>query len=72
MLSICTPSAESQVYSAPNGGSDAGNCKSGDALKALLERYFDRCFLFSMNDEAVHPGFHPMAHYLFAICTGAK
>ena len=72
VLIIGTPSAESQVYSAPNGGSDAGNCKSGDALKALLERYFDRCFMFSMNDEAVHPGFHPMAHYLFAICTGAK
>jgi hypothetical protein len=72
VLIIGTPSAESQVYSAPNADSDAGNCKSGDALKALLERYFDRCFLFSMNDEAVHPGFHPMAHYLFAICTGAK
>jgi hypothetical protein len=24
--------------------------------------------MFSMNDEVVHTGFHPMAHYLFALC----
>lgn len=71
VLMIGTPSAESQIHASLNAG-DAHNCKSGSELKALLERYFDRCFLFSMNDEVVHTGFHPMAHYLFAICTGAK
>jgi len=25
-----------------------------------------------MNDEVVHTGFHPMAHYLFAIGVGKK
>jgi hypothetical protein len=25
-----------------------------------------------MNDEVVHTGFHPLAQYLFAICTGAR
>jgi hypothetical protein len=24
--------------------------------------------MFSMNDEVVHTGFSPMAHYLFALC----
>jgi hypothetical protein len=72
VLIIGTASAEAQVYSSLQ--SDAGplNCKSGLELKALLERYFDRAFIFSMNDEVVHPGFHPLAHYLFAICTGPK
>jgi len=26
--------------------------------------------VFSMNDEVVHTGFHPMAHYLMALACG--
>ena len=29
-------------------------------------------FMFSMNDEVVHTGYHKMAHYLFGLCTGKK
>jgi hypothetical protein len=72
VLIIGTPSAESQVHATLRGGAGQLNCKSGVELKALLERYFTRVFLFSMNDEVVHTGFHPMAHYLFVICTGAR
>ena len=43
------------------------NCKSGDALKRTLERYFHTVFVFSMNDEVVHTGFYPMAHYLLGV-----
>jgi hypothetical protein len=25
-----------------------------------------------MNDETVHTGFYPMAHYLIALCCGKK
>jgi hypothetical protein len=25
-----------------------------------------------MNDEVVHTGFYPMAHYLIAVCCGKK
>jgi len=25
-----------------------------------------------MNDEVVHTGYYPMAHYLFALCVGRK
>jgi hypothetical protein len=28
--------------------------------------------MFSMNDEVVHTGFQPMAHYLFAIGAGTR
>jgi len=72
VLIIGTPSAESQVHASLGDGTLPVNCKSGDELKALLERYFTRVFLFSMNDEMVHAGSHPMAHYLFVICTGPK
>ena len=41
----------------------------GSELKSLLEQYFHSVFLFSMNDEVVHTGFYPMAHYLLAICS---
>jgi hypothetical protein len=37
-----------------------------------MERYFHAVFLFSMNDEVVHTGFAPMAHYLIAVCTGKR
>lgn len=48
------------------------NLKSADTLKALLSPFFANVFIFSMNDEVVHTGFYPMAHYLFALCTGKK
>src|SRR5262249_47894355 len=38
----------------------------------LLEKYFAHVFIFSMNDEVVHTGFSPMAHYLFALCSVPK
>jgi hypothetical protein len=41
-------------------------------LKNVLERFFTNVFLFSMNDEVVHTGFSPMAHYLFCLCVGVR
>ena len=35
-------------------------------LKRLMVRYFHDVFIFSMNDEVVHTGYHKMAHYLLA------
>jgi 2-polyprenyl-3-methyl-5-hydroxy-6-metoxy-1,4-benzoquinol methylase len=72
VLIIGTPSIESQLYASPPSKAGHVNCKSGKELKVLLERYFTRVFIFSMNDEVVHTGFYPMAHYLFAICSGAR
>jgi hypothetical protein len=37
-----------------------------------MQRYFKHVFMFSMNDEVVHTGFFPMAHYLFALCAEPK
>jgi hypothetical protein len=72
VLIIGTPSIESQAYASPPSKAGHINCKSGPQLKALLQNYFGEVFLFSMNDEVVHTGFSPMAHYLFALCAAPK
>jgi methyltransferase family protein len=72
LLIVGTPSLESQPYASPPSKAGHINCKSGKELKALLERYFSHVFIFSMNDEVVHTGFAPMAHYLFALCAHPK
>jgi 2-polyprenyl-3-methyl-5-hydroxy-6-metoxy-1,4-benzoquinol methylase len=61
------PSLESQSYASPQSKAGHVNCKSGDDFKATLERYFNTVFVFSMNDEVVHTGFYPMAHYLLGV-----
>ena len=48
------------------------NLKNGKTIKELFDRYFYNTFVFSMNDEVMHTGFYPMAHYLFAIGVGKK
>jgi SAM-dependent methyltransferase len=70
VLILGSPSLESQAYASPPSKQGHINCKSGKALQALVGRFFHNVFLFSMNDEVVHTGFAPMAHYLIAIgCT---
>jgi 2-polyprenyl-3-methyl-5-hydroxy-6-metoxy-1,4-benzoquinol methylase len=66
------PSIQSQQYASKPSRATHVNCKSGDALKNVLERFFKNVFLFSMNDEVVHTGFSPMAHYLFCLCVGIR
>jgi 2-polyprenyl-3-methyl-5-hydroxy-6-metoxy-1,4-benzoquinol methylase len=72
VLIIGTPSLESQNHASPQSKVGHVNCKSGAEFKAFMERYFHNVFLFSMNDEVVHTGFYPMAHYLIAVCCGKK
>ena len=64
------PSLESQAHASEWSKQGHVNCKSGKDLKATLLRYYRNVFMFSMNDEVVHTGFQPMAHYLFALCAG--
>ncbi|MBG04578.1 MAG: SAM-dependent methyltransferase [Rhodospirillaceae bacterium] len=66
------PSLESQVYASKQSKAGHVNCKTGEQLKSDLERKFHNVFVFSMNDEVIHTGFYPMAHYLFAVCCGVR
>ncbi len=72
VLIIGTPSLQSQVYASPQSKEGHINCKDHKELKQLLGKYFYNVFLFSMNDEVVHTGYYPLAHYLLALCVGKK
>jgi 2-polyprenyl-3-methyl-5-hydroxy-6-metoxy-1,4-benzoquinol methylase len=65
------PSLESQAYASPNSKAGHVNCKSMPDFKQMMARYFHNVFMFSMNDEVIHTGYHRMAHYLVALgCEG--
>jgi cyclopropane fatty-acyl-phospholipid synthase-like methyltransferase len=69
---IGIPSLESQPYASPQSKAGHINCKSATDLRKLMERFFHNVFMFSMNDEVVHTGYHKMAHYLIAIGAGKR
>ncbi len=71
-LILGMPSLESQDYASPISKAGHVNCKSMPDFKALMQRYFTFVFMFSMNDEVVHTGYHKLAHYLFALCCGKR
>jgi SAM-dependent methyltransferase len=69
---IGLPSLESQIYASVQSKLGHVNCKSAPDLKKLMQEYFHNVFIFSMNDEVVHTGFHKMANYVFAIGAGKR
>lgn len=62
------PSLESQVYASPVSLAGHVNCKSMPDFQSTMQRYFHQVFMFAMNDEVLHTGYHKMAQYLFAVC----
>lgn len=69
---IGSPSLQSQAYASKGSLEGHVNCKDGAEFKRTIGQHFENVFLFSMNDEVVHTGYHPMAHYLLAIATQPK
>lgn len=69
---IGSPSLQSQAYASEGSKVGHVNCKDGKDYRKVMERHFANVFLFSMNDEVVHTGFSPMAHYLLALCVGPR
>jgi 2-polyprenyl-3-methyl-5-hydroxy-6-metoxy-1,4-benzoquinol methylase len=69
---IGIPSLQSQAYASPPSREGHVNCKDAPGLKDLMSKYFHNVFIFSMNDEVVHTGYYPMAHYLIALCCSPK
>ena len=65
---VGTPSIESQVHASVASREGHVNCHAGPGLKQTLLGYFESVVVFSMNDEVVHTGYAPMAHYLMAVC----
>jgi 2-polyprenyl-3-methyl-5-hydroxy-6-metoxy-1,4-benzoquinol methylase len=72
ILIIGMPSLESQIYASHASKIGHVNCKKSEDLKSTLLKHFDNVFIFSMNDEVVHTGFHRMANYILAVCTSPR
>ncbi len=62
-----SPSIHSQAYASPPSKAGHVNCKDAAGMRRLMGHFFHNVFLFSMNDEVVHTGFPPMAHYLWVL-----
>jgi 2-polyprenyl-3-methyl-5-hydroxy-6-metoxy-1,4-benzoquinol methylase len=69
---VGSPSIHSQTYASPQSKEGHVNCKDAAGLRILMSKFFHNVFIFSMNDEVVHTGFYPMAHYLWALCCHKK
>ena len=67
-----TPNVTSEAYASQSSRLGHINLKDAGSLKSSLEKYFNTVLIFSMNDEVVHTGFYPMAHYLFGVAIGPK
>jgi 2-polyprenyl-3-methyl-5-hydroxy-6-metoxy-1,4-benzoquinol methylase len=65
---VGTPNITASAYASQ--GSQLGHVNLFDAerLRMAMYRLFHNVFTFGINDEIVHTGFSPMAHYL--ICIG--
>jgi 2-polyprenyl-3-methyl-5-hydroxy-6-metoxy-1,4-benzoquinol methylase len=69
---IGTPNVTSAAYASEPSRIGHINLKSAETLAASLAAAFQHVFLFSMNDEVVHTGYAPMAHYLMALCVNPR
>jgi 2-polyprenyl-3-methyl-5-hydroxy-6-metoxy-1,4-benzoquinol methylase len=67
-LIVGMPSLESQPYASPLSKEGHVNCKSQPVLKVTMQRHFKNVYMFCMNDEVLHVGYHKMAHYNLALC----
>ena len=69
---IGTPNITASEHSSEPSKMGHVNLFSAERLRDTARQYFNNVFLFCMNDEVVHTGFYPMAHYLLALCCSKK
>jgi 2-polyprenyl-3-methyl-5-hydroxy-6-metoxy-1,4-benzoquinol methylase len=69
---VGTPNVTANEYASESSKKGHINLKSHSELSALLRQHFHNVLMFSMNDEVVHTGYGPMAHYLIGIGIGPR
>ena len=69
---IGTPNIAGDRYASETTRAGHVNLYDAQRLKREMAERFRHVFLFSVNDEMVHTGFTPMAHYLLAMGAGPK
>lgn len=67
MCIIGTPNKNASKYASQTSKIGHVNLYEWDRLQNMLKKYFHQVFIFSANDEIVHTGFYPMAHYLIGV-----
>jgi len=69
---VGTPNITANKYASETSRVQHINMHSQKTLNALMSKYFDRVFMFGMNDEVLHIGYAPMCHYIFGMGVGLK
>lgn len=64
---IGTPSEISNQFASPITRKGHVNLYSPQRMEAEMREFFEFVFLFAANDEVVHTGYLPLAHYLIAV-----
>lgn len=64
---VGTPNANAASYQSPASLAGHVGLLAHDDLRALMREHFEVVQLFGMNDEVLHTGYLPMAHYLMAV-----
>lgn len=72
MMIIGSPSIYSYEYQSPASKASHIKCYDQQELVGLVEQYFGRAVVFSMNDEVVHTGHPKMAWYYFVLAFYPK
>lgn len=69
---IGTPNITASQYASKASEIGHINLYDHKRLKESFSKYFNNVMMFGMNDEMVHTGFLPMAHYLMVVATYKK
>lgn len=72
ILILGTPNVNADQYASAVSREGHVNLFSAERLRELGLRHFHNVFSFSANDEMVHTGFSPLAHYLLAVCVDPR
>lgn len=72
ILVVGTPNLTAEAYASELSRKGHVNLKDQTSLRATMMLYFNNVFMFGMNDEVIHTGFAPMAHYIWALCVGPR
>jgi len=64
---IGTPSLISQQFASEISKKGHVNIYSHERLEKELKEHFEYVFLFAANDEVIHTGYLPLAHYFIAL-----
>jgi 2-polyprenyl-3-methyl-5-hydroxy-6-metoxy-1,4-benzoquinol methylase len=69
---VGTPNITAAPYASQASNLGHVNLFSQARLKAALERYFHNVFPFGINDEILHTGYAPMAHYIICVACNRR